>query len=198
MAAVRSGLRLVPIGFLLMGALGCGNPCDNESESVHKSLEQARSVHADLYAPQEFERARSAAGAYEQECGRQRNRFVLFRSYRRAQEAANEAKRLSDAATERGKAGEGLMRQEVLNARYEAGMAVNEAVIALRRERGLHGDPRSDALLARLDGLRAELVEMQRMLDRGGLPEAREKAVRIREQAIQLLAEANGGAAPAR
>ncbi len=199
MAAVRCSLRLGAIGFLLIGALGCGNPCEIESETVHKSLEQARSMHADLYAPQEFERARSAAGAYEQECGRQRARFVLFRSYRRAQEAANEAKRLSEAATERGKTGEGLMRQEALNARYEAGMAVNEVIIALRRERGLQGTPRSDALLARLEGLRADLVEMQRMLDRGGLPEAREKAVKIREQAVQLLAEANGGApAPAR
>jgi hypothetical protein len=194
MAAVRSGLRLVAPGLLLVGALGCGNPCETEAEGVHKGLEEARSVHADRYAPQDFERAKSAVGRYEEECGRQRGRFVLFRSYRGAQSAANDAKRLSEIATERGKVGEGLMRQEALNARYEAGMAVNDVIVALQRARGMNGNPAAAALLARLDALRAALVEMQRTLDRGGLPEAREKAVQIREEAIRLLAEANGGA----
>ena len=197
MAAVRSGLRLVVHGLLLMGALGCGNPCETEKENVRKKLDEARSVHADLYAPLDFERARSGVATYEEECGRQRGRFILFRSYRRAQSAVNEAKRLSEIATERGKTGEGLMRQEALNARYEAGMAVNDVIIALQRARGMSGNPAADALVARLDALRAALVEMQRTLERGSLPEAREKAVKIREEAIRLLAEANGGAPPA-
>ena len=197
MATVGRGLRLIAPGLLLVSALGCGNPCDTEKEGVRKSLDEARSVRADLYAAPDFERARAAAGSYEQECGRQRARFVFLRSYRGAQSAANEAKRLAEIATEKGKVGEGLMRQEALNARYEAGMAINEVMIALQRARGMGGNPAADALLARLAALRASLVEMQRTLQRGGLPEAREQAVQIRAEAIRLLAEANRSAPPA-
>jgi hypothetical protein len=191
MAWVRSGFRLAVACAVLSGACGCGNPCEAEKGSVRESLAKAQSAHAGLYAPQDFDRAKSAAAAFEAECARQTSRFFLFRSYRGAQSAANDAKRLAAGAAERGKTGEGLMRQEALNVRYEAGMAISDVVVALRRARGLKGNPEADALLGRLASLQGALVEMQKLIEGGSLPEAREKGLRIREDAIRLLAEAN-------
>ena len=190
---VRRSFRWLPVSAALIGALGCGNPCEAEKESVRRSFEQAGSAHAGLYAPQEFERAKGAVKAFEAECGRQQSRFLLFRSYRAAQSAANEARLLSEAAAERGRTGEGLVRQEALNARYEAGMAISDVVVALQRARGLTPNPAAQALTGRLNALRAALIEMQKLLEGGRLLEAREKAVQIREEAIRLLAEAQDG-----
>ena len=178
----------------LLLATGCANPCAREGERVEKALASAREGRADLYAPEALKEASELRDRAKDECSRQSASFFLFRSYRPAQALFNGASQKAAAALAQSRTGEGLARQEALNARYDAGMAVNEALIALRRARQMKHDPLAEALLGRLDGLRLALGELQKRIDSKEYLAARDLGSKIREAAIRLEADANRGA----
>ena len=174
--------------------LGCGNPCTTEGAKVEGAVRRAQEAHADLYAPEALQRATDSLRQAQQECRRQASRFYPFRSYRNAQALFNTALQAAEGTLSQAKAGAALARQEALNSRYEAGMAVNEAIVSLRRAREMKGNSTAQALMGRLDGLRAALAELQRRIDAGEYLPARELGARIREEAVRLQGDANRGA----
>jgi len=186
------------LGILLSGAClvvtGCGNPCATQGARVEGALRRAREVRADLYAPEPLKQAAEALKQAQDECRLQSSTFFPFRTYRGAQALFDTALQRSEAAVAQAGVGKGLAKQEALNSRYEAGMAVNEALLSLRRAREMKGDPTAQAMAGRLDGLRAALGELQRRIDAGQYLAARELGGRIREEAVHLQGEANHGA----
>ncbi|MCI0569082.1 MAG: hypothetical protein L0Z52_12985 [Acidobacteria bacterium] len=178
----------------LFAPLGCGNPCATQDVKVEGAIRGARAARADLYAPEPLQQAVDSLRRARQECRLQASNFYPLRSYRDAQALFNTALQKAEEAVAQAKVREGMARQEALNSRYEAGMAVNEALVSLRRAREFKGDPTSQALLGRLDGLRAALGELQRRIDAGEYLPARELGSKIREEAVRLQGDANRGA----
>ena len=177
----------------LFPVLGCGNPClDGKAKArTDEALRAARAAQAQILAPDALARAVEAAERSERECRIQGSRWLLFRSYRQAEELSSEALRQAEGAREQARARNGLLRQEALNSRYTAGMAVSEALIALRRAREMKGDTRVQALLGRLDALRLALTDQQREIDAGRYLEASELGEKIHGEALKLQADAN-------
>jgi hypothetical protein len=171
--------------------VGCGNPCATQGEKVEEALRRARAARADLYAPEPLRQAADSFKRAQDECRRQSSTFYPFRTYRNAQASFDVAQQKAEGALAQARVGEGLAKQEALNSRYEAGMAVNETVVALRRAADRKGDPLARALLDRLDGLRAALAELQRRIDAGEYLSARELGGKIREEAVRLQGDAN-------
>jgi len=185
-------------GILLTCALflgvGCGNPCATQGEKVEGELRRARAARADLFARQSLQQAEDAFKQARDECRRQSAVLYPFRTYRKAQALFDASLQRAEAALAQARAAEGMAKQEALNSRYEAGMAVSEAVVSLRRAADMKGDPLARALLDRLDGLRAALAELQKRMDAGEYLSARELGTRIREEAVRLQGDANRGA----
>ena len=194
---MRSGAQPA-LGILLTCALflelGCGNPCTTEVAKVEGAVRRAQEARADLYAPEALRRATDSLQQAQQECRHQASRFYPFRSYRNAQALFNTALQEAEGTLSQARASAALARQEALNSRYEAGMAVNEAIVSLRRAREMKGNSSAQALMGRLEGLRAALRELQRRIDAGEYLPARELGGRIREEAVRLQGEANRGA----
>jgi uncharacterized protein YicC (UPF0701 family) len=172
-------------------AVGCGNPCATQAAKVEGALRLARQARADLYAPEPLQQATVSLRRAQEECSLQASTFYALRTYRKAQTLYDTALQRSESALALARAGEGLAKQEALNSRYEAGMAVNEALISLRRAREMKGNPTAQDLVGRLDGLRAALEELQKQIDAGEYLPARELGMRIREEAVRLEGEAN-------
>src|SRR5262249_44090310 len=136
---------------------GCANPCAGEGKRVEEALALARERQADLYAPEAMKEATASLERARQECRKQSSRFLLLRSYRPAQALFETALRQAEKAASRSGTLEGLARQEALNARYEAGMAVSEALTALGRAREMKNLPLAQEAIGKLDALRAAL-----------------------------------------
>jgi hypothetical protein len=181
----------IAVACALFAAAGCGNPCLKGKARTDEALRKAREAQAETLAPETLAKASEAAARSEGECRTQSSRFLLFRSYRLAEELTSEALRQAESAGEQARARNGLLRQEALNARYTAGMTVSDALIALRRARDMKGDARTQSLLGRLDALRLALTDLQRSIDAGKYLEARELGDKIRAEALKLQADAN-------
>jgi hypothetical protein len=186
------------LGILISGGLfldlGCGNPCATQGAKVEGAVRRAQEARADLYAPEALRQATDSLRRAQQECRLQASSFYPFRTYRNAQALLDTALQKAEGALAQCRASEALARQEALNSRYEAGMAVNEAVVSLRKAREMKGNAMAQALLGRLVGLRAALGELQRRIDAGEYLPARELGGKIREEAVRLQADANRGA----
>jgi hypothetical protein len=181
-------------GLCLLLAWGCANPCQGEGAKVEEALTKARAQKADEYASAAYGRASASLKLAQEECAKQEARFFLFRSYRPAQALFNTALQEAEAVASQSGTVQGMARQEALNARYEAGMAVNEAVVSLGRAREMQGQPVAQELVGRLDALKAGLVALEGKIDAGDYLPARDLAFKIRDEAIRLQADANRGA----
>jgi hypothetical protein len=191
--AARPVLVILLAGALLP-ALGCGNPCTTEESKVEGALRRAREAHADLYAPEPLQQATDSLHRALAECRLQSSTFYPFRTYRNAEALFKTALEKAESSLALAREGEGLAKQEALNSRYDAGMAVNEALLSLRRAREMKGDASAQALVGRLDGLRAALGELQKRIDAGEYLPARELGRKIREEAVRLEGDANRAA----
>jgi hypothetical protein len=187
-------------GGVLLLTIGCANPCAREGARVETALTHARGERADLYAPQPLGQASAMLDQAKEECARQSSRFVLFRSYRPAEALFAGALQKAETALAQSRTGQALAKQEALNARYEAGMAVNDALVALRRAYEMKHDPIAQALVGRLNGLRLALGDLQKRINAGEYLPARDLGVKIRDESVRLEADANRGAlaAPSR
>jgi len=190
----------LPAGFatcaLLLGT-GCGNPCIDGRPRTEAALSSAREARADLYALRELRQAEESSRQADEECRRQRSHLAVFRSYRLAEALFDGAQRGAEGAREKAKIGQGLARQEAFNARYIAGMAVNEALVALRRAKEMKGNAWARVMVGRLDGLRLALGELQKRIDAEDYLAARELGEKIQAEAVRLQADANRMALPA-
>jgi len=175
----------------LLSAVGCGNPCLKGRAKTDQALREAREAQAPSLAPEAMARAVELAESAERECVAQSSRWFFARSFRQAEELSSEALREAEGARERARARGGLLRQEALNSRYTAGMAVSDVIIALRRAREMKGNARAQALLGRLEGLRLALADLQREIDAARYSEASQLGERIRSEALRLQADAN-------
>jgi len=186
---MRMGIAVVCLFF----AGGCANPCKGEGAKVEATLAKARAQRADQYDSEAYGRALASLQLAQEECRKQQARFVLFRSYRPAQALFNTALQQAEAVLLQAGTLQGMAKQEALNARYEAGMAVNEAVVSLGRARDMKGQPVARELVGRLDALNAALVAVQGKIDAGDYLPARDLAFKIRDEAIRLQADTNRG-----
>ena len=188
------------LGILVVLALcveaGCANPCATQADKVESVLRKAREAHADLYAADTYTKALSAQRQALEECKSQADTFMLFRSYRTAQALFNEAAESSERALAQAGAGAARARQEALNSRYEAGMAVSDALLAAQRLKALKGDTEAGDLMGRILGLQKAMGLLQQKIDASDYLAARELGSRIREEAIRLQGVGNRKALP--
>ena len=184
------------LGLALCAQWGCANPCVSQADKVEALLRKARQAHADLYASDAYGKALRAQRQAQEECRSQAATFMLFRSYRVAQALLNEASERSERVLAQAAGGEARARQEALNSRYEAGMAVNDALLATQRLKALKGDSRIGDLLGRVMGLQSAMGVLQQKIDAGDYLGAREMGVRIRTEAIRLQSLGNRQALP--
>jgi hypothetical protein len=187
----RVPIRVAVLAAFLAPAFSCADPCISWKARWVKTLEDARRSQAPLYAPATFTRALELASKAERECGLQRSRFFLSRSYKVAERLFASARQEGLDSVREGRMKQGIARQEALNARYSAGNAVNDARIALLRAEKFTGDPAAQALLERLDRLRQAFGKLQERIDRSDYLAAREMGLRIQEEAVRLEADAD-------
>jgi len=181
----------------LCGEAGCANPCVSEKDKAEATLRKARESRAEIYAPEAYGQAATSLRQAQDECRNQATTFLPLRSYRVATALFNEALQRSERALAQAAAGEARARQEALNSRYEAGMAVSDALLAVQRLKTLKGSPGSEDLLGRVAGLQHAMEFLQHKIDAGDYLEARELGGRIREEAIRLQGQGNRQALPA-
>jgi hypothetical protein len=174
----RSNLDRLARLLLVVSLAGCGDPCRTESEQTEVVMTKAREAKVDLYLPARWEKAQELVRRAESAC----------REGREADELHRQARKEAGEAISEARAMEGVLRQEALNARYAAGMAIEEAHVRSLRIMKHPEDPRARDFLSRLKDLDRRQAELQSDLDRGDYLGVRARAARIREEAVALEA----------
>ena len=173
---------------LAMLAVGCAEAPETEMKEAQTGLDDARnSAQADIWAPDEFQSAKSSFDAANAEVEEQNERFGLTRSYDKAQEMYAQVK--TDA--------EKAKRAAISNkeaAKIEAGQKLEEATAAIESARAaLSKAPRTKGtradialLTSDLDGLDQSLEEVRGMITSEDYHGAISRATAVSQEAGEM------------
>ncbi len=166
---------VVAIAVVLLSA--CAKAPQDAINQAQSALSAAGEAEAATYAPDAWEAAQGALNAATAEVEVQNAKFALTRSYKRATELLTAAQQAAVAAQDAAVSGKEQMRTAVEGAvatiEAELGTAdgLLEALATCRkRPKGFAGD--LEIMRGNVDGLRAQLVQVQATADEGNYIEA--------------------------
>lgn len=186
--------RTIPCLFastlLSFAFFGCSQAPIEELEQTEAVIADARALEADRYAAQPLAEAEAALEAARLEIEGQGERFVLGRSYQKADELLAEAKLAAEEARDAAVAGREQARRDAEEALARAERALTEAQAAIEQAPGGKGTERD---LARM---RTELQEAASALEAasahfeaGDYASARSRAEAIRDRTMSIVAD---------
>ncbi len=119
--------RWLALAGLMVLAVGCAQPPQQEMDAAKAALAEAESAEADKYASAEWSTAQQAMNAAQAEVEAQNAKFALFRSYGTAKELIADATAKANQARDAGAAGKEKARNEAQAAADAARAAVENA-----------------------------------------------------------------------
>lgn len=166
---------------LVVGVSACADAPDLELEAARQSVDAANVAAAQEYAPEAMEPVLAAQVELDTELAAQAERFVLTRSYDRAEVLADSVKRLADAAAVR-----------AAEAKAETQRAADSLMVVLTSEladtrMALSSAPRGKGSAADLAALAGDLDGVGTVLDeaRGAYGASDYKGAMVKLQAAQ-------------
>ncbi len=116
MVVMRRVLVSLSLAIVMFGIVACAKLPQAGIDQAEVALAGASDAEAAVYAQTEWEAAQQAMNAAKAEVERQNAKFVLVRSYKKAEELLAEAKTSADAAKQAAIDGKEAMRLQVENA----------------------------------------------------------------------------------
>ncbi len=149
-------MRKITLGLLLLLVLvvmvGCAKPPQEKIQAATQSIEQAQQAGASDYAPESLKAAEDSKTALDAELKAQDEKFALFRSYKHAEELADQTKAKGEQA-----ANDAKTRKEQVKA--EAQTLINDSKTALTEAKDkLAKAPKGKGTAADLKALDADLA----------------------------------------
>jgi hypothetical protein len=181
-------------GVILLATLGllagCADPPEEASQRAAEAVQAARDAEAETYAVPELREAESSLAAAEQATQAQNERFAILRDYEEAEKMLAETQVKAQDARQRaieGKEEARLVAEGRLGRLHEALGAAQTALDSAPRGKGTRAD--IAALTADLDGIRAELPDLEAQIESEEYFAARDKADSMIELAESISEE---------
>jgi hypothetical protein len=182
--------RRVFVGIVVVLAVvalsACAKAPQDAINEAQSALNAAGEAEAATYAPEAWEAAQGAVNAATSEVEAQNAKFVLSRSYKRATELLTAAQQAAVAAQDAAVSGKEQMRTAVedavttIEAELGAADGLLDALAACRRRpKGFASD--LEIMRGNVDGLRAQLAQVQAAADGGNYFEANTMAESLLE-----------------
>ena len=158
--------RSICIGVVLLLGLvvmvGCAKPPTQEMQAASAAVEKARSAEAEKYATPEFRALRDSLSAMTAEVERQKSRFFIVRSYKKATAMTQTVNSLAGQVEQKAIENKAQLKRESEELLAQAQAAVDSAVAALESA-PVGKDTKADIeqLKADLAGLQASLPEVR-------------------------------------
>jgi len=181
---MRGTLRMLPLVFGLVIALGCAKAPTQDIEAARQAMEGARSASAAEYAPEAWAGAEDAEARLQAELKIQEDSFALSRSYDNAKSLAAEVKAAAEKATAEAEAGRETARSEASSSMEQARTLLAEVqALVAKAPQGKGTVADVAALKADTGSTEGSLKEAQTAYDAGKYMEAKIKA----QAAIEAL-----------
>ncbi len=185
---IRKFLPGFSVIVLLILAVGCSKPPEAEMKDAQMSLDDARnSANADVWAPNEFQSARSSLDSANAEVKAQDERFALMRNYDKAKEMYAQAKTDAEKAKRAAATNKEAAKVEAEQKLQEATAAIESARDALTKAPRTKGTRADIALFTTdLDGLDQSLEEVRRLIANEDYRGATSKATAVSQEASEM------------
>jgi hypothetical protein len=184
---------------LILGTLACSPP-EEELTSARASLEGAREAGAEAYAPKAWQQAQEALQAAEAEIEAQAGKSFVSRRYQPSRDLLQAAEETAGQAVQAAEQGRKQARREAEQGLEAAGSALESARSRLADLAACESKPKGfdqdlELLGGTLDGVEAELAEVETRLAAEEWAEARTQARAIEEELDAFAAEVDEAAA---
>ncbi len=178
MSQSRRVFVTVVVALAIVGLSACAKAPVEAINQAQSALQAAGDAEAATYAPEAWEAAQQAVNAAQAEVEAQNAKFALTRSYKTASEMLATAQQAAVTAQDAAVTGKEEMRLAVEDAVATIGAelgAADELLAALakcrKRPKGFAGD--LEIMRGNVDGLRAQLVDVQAAADGGDYMQAK-------------------------
>lgn len=148
---------------LLLSALffGCSSVPDEELTAAQEALDQAREAEAEVYVPEQFQKATDDFQAAQAEIAEENQKSFYSRDYDEARRLLKQAESAAEEAAAAAPVNKRQVRDQAEQALQNAGSAIKEA------EQNLDTAPRGKGTQADLEALRSDLQRAESALEEG-------------------------------
>jgi hypothetical protein len=185
---------------LVIGLAGCASPPQAEIDAAKAAVSAAESAEASKYAADAWNAANAAMDAANNELATQDAKMGLTRSYEEAKKLLADASAKASQAQEAAVAGKAQAKTDAETTLQGAKDALQQATTVLTELEGSRRKPKGftadlTALRGSLDGLYAQVGEVESGIAAEDFLGAKAKAEALKSQADTLLADLQGAQA---